>query len=297
MKRHSAFTLIELLVVIAIIAILAAILFPVFAQAKLAAKRTSELSNVKQLGLAMLMYNNDFDDEFTTNGLYDFTNTAEWPEMSWASRTEPYVKSVQLYWSPLDSDVASLNQGINAGDGNAFFGPALSFSPNELMGGGNDTNGTKDNSPRGVVGVFNVPWAQQGWWTDEAINATSVTQPASTIMFGPKYNQDIIAYGSPDVCAYEFEWGMLLWDNSSQTTTFAYKDASIPDGNSLQPLTDPNLHTTDYGQGPNGAVSISGNGQSNFTFVDGHSKSMIPMATNPNGFSQPQNNMWDSTRS
>jgi prepilin-type N-terminal cleavage/methylation domain-containing protein len=163
MKRHSAFTLIELLVVIAIIAILAAILFPVFAQAKAAAKRTSELSNVKQLGLAMLMYNNDFDDLFTTNGLYDFTNTNEWPEMSWASRTEPYVKSVNLYWSPLDSDVASLNQAINAGGGNAFFGPALSFSPNELMGGGNDAH---DNTPRGVVAVFNVPWAQQGWWVD-----------------------------------------------------------------------------------------------------------------------------------
>ena len=62
MKRAStAFTLIELLVVIAIIAILAAILFPVFAQAKNAAKGTQSLSNVKQIGLASLMYSNDFD--------------------------------------------------------------------------------------------------------------------------------------------------------------------------------------------------------------------------------------------
>lgn len=60
--KHKAFTLIELLVVIAIIAILAAILFPVFAQAKEAAKKTVCVSNLKQLALANLMYANDFDD-------------------------------------------------------------------------------------------------------------------------------------------------------------------------------------------------------------------------------------------
>jgi prepilin-type N-terminal cleavage/methylation domain-containing protein len=57
--NKKAFTLIELLVVIAIIAILAAILFPVFAQAKLAAKKTASLSNVKELGLAEIMYQNE----------------------------------------------------------------------------------------------------------------------------------------------------------------------------------------------------------------------------------------------
>ncbi len=66
MKKQptSGFTLIELLVVIAIIAILAAILFPVFAQAKMAAKKTVALSNEKQVGLSILMYNNDYDDSF-----------------------------------------------------------------------------------------------------------------------------------------------------------------------------------------------------------------------------------------
>ncbi|MCA1947339.1 MAG: prepilin-type N-terminal cleavage/methylation domain-containing protein, partial [Armatimonadetes bacterium] len=68
MNKQRAFTLIELLVVIAIIAILAAILFPVFAQAKKAAKKTTCLSNVKQHALAVLMYSADADDTLPANG-------------------------------------------------------------------------------------------------------------------------------------------------------------------------------------------------------------------------------------
>jgi len=76
---RKAFTLIELLVVIAIIAILAAILFPVFAQAKAAAKKTTEVSNLKQLNLAHVMYQQDFDDTMM------YGDWAEEPQNVWAN--------------------------------------------------------------------------------------------------------------------------------------------------------------------------------------------------------------------
>jgi prepilin-type N-terminal cleavage/methylation domain-containing protein/prepilin-type processing-associated H-X9-DG protein len=289
MKR--AFTLIELLVVIAIIAILAAILFPVFAQAKAAAKRTSDLSNIKQIGLSFFMYTNDHDEMYPTGGIYDFSNIPQWPESSWATNVQPYIKSATLFYSPFDTDAAS----INASGADSFFGPAISYVPNSLSGGGYDAQGgTIDNTPRGIVGLINLGW--EPWWVSSAINDTAVTQAANTVMLAPKYNTDITVEGAPEVSSWQFEWGYIMWDNSSQTGTLAYPDASIPDSNSLKPATDTLLTTTDYGKGPNGAVSITSNGQANFTFADGHAKSMKPSQTNPDGYNQPKNNMWDSTR-
>lgn len=92
MHSKKAFTLIELLVVIAIIAILAAILFPVFAQAKLAAKKAVSISNLKQLALAEKMYENDYDDTIVLAQVCpaeaDFKDLATWQDL-----TYPYVKA------------------------------------------------------------------------------------------------------------------------------------------------------------------------------------------------------------
>jgi len=98
---RKGFTLIELLVVIAIIAILAAILFPVFARAREKARQTSCLSNVKQLGLGIMMYCQDYDETYP--GYYP-----PWPVIpspvgsgcSWWEGVYPYVKNYQLYVCP-----------------------------------------------------------------------------------------------------------------------------------------------------------------------------------------------------
>ena len=86
LRRRNGFTLIELLVVIAIIAILAAILFPVFAQAREKARAATCLSNGKQMGLAMMMYAQDYDESYVP-GWY-----AGPPEQWWLTLVQPYMK-------------------------------------------------------------------------------------------------------------------------------------------------------------------------------------------------------------
>jgi len=111
-RKPSGFTLIELLVVIAIIAILAAILFPVFAQARESARMTACLSNMKQIGTAFMMYTQDYDERLPgarfllpsgventpacdTNGTADAQM-----DYTWRSATMPYVKSYDVYSCP-----------------------------------------------------------------------------------------------------------------------------------------------------------------------------------------------------
>src|SRR4051794_29100843 len=119
----KAFTLIELLVVIAIIAILAAILFPVFAQAKAAAKRTADLSNVKQLVLGMIMYGGDSDD-CVAPVMQGFWDQPRYKLILWKDSVLPYIKNGGKYVKPDGTPYT----GQDNHDGGIFASPGYSGS-------------------------------------------------------------------------------------------------------------------------------------------------------------------------
>src|SRR5687768_4219848 len=114
-RRHRpGFTLIELLVVIAIIAILAAILFPVFAQARDKARQSACLSNSKQLGTAFMMYTQDWDEQFpfVTCGDSYLGGCVQWlrGSLPWPLTIQPYMKNYGIYVCPSDPDKACFSK-------------------------------------------------------------------------------------------------------------------------------------------------------------------------------------------
>jgi len=100
--RAKGFTLIELLVVIAIIAILAAILFPVFARAREKARQASCMSNVKQIALGILMYAQDYDETLPRNAIAGNPISGASGAIRWPALIMPYVKNTQIFTCPSD---------------------------------------------------------------------------------------------------------------------------------------------------------------------------------------------------
>lgn len=129
----KGFTLIELLVVIAIIAILAAILFPVFARARENARRSSCQSNLKQIGLGFFQYTQDYDEKFplvsTTATVAAATNPQlqnhAAGEVGWAEILQPYLKSTQIFQCPSETNPPVATGGTTAGYTDYFYNTNL----------------------------------------------------------------------------------------------------------------------------------------------------------------------------
>jgi prepilin-type N-terminal cleavage/methylation domain-containing protein/prepilin-type processing-associated H-X9-DG protein len=161
---RSAFTLIELLVVIAIIAILAAILFPVFAQAREKARQTSCLSNAKQIATGILMYVQDYDERFcmpwynyawTYSG--DYTN-----DRVWGQTVQPYIRNWGILRCPSDP---------NANDTTLTAGATVQLQRE---------NNWALRSDQGLNYLYLTPFLQDQ--SAPGVSLAAVSQPASTVM-------------------------------------------------------------------------------------------------------------------
>jgi prepilin-type N-terminal cleavage/methylation domain-containing protein/prepilin-type processing-associated H-X9-DG protein len=214
LRTKSAFTLIELLVVIAIIAILAAILFPVFGRARENARRSSCQSNLKQIGLGILQYTQDYDEKFP---VYQANNimvgTTLTNDVVWHFLVQPYVKSTQLFKCPSNTSTGAMQNT----------GPA----------------GASTNIPRSYVGVHEgqAGFGGAGVFTSTS-NGTALAQletPATTLMVGENVDREFPVYNFGDDNSHRFT-------NHLGTTNFLFADGHVK---ALKPVAtiNPNMWT------------------------------------------------------
>ena len=254
-KRYG-FTLIELLVVIAIIAILAAILFPVFAKVREKARQISCLSNMKQLALGEVQYNQDYDEKYAPGASsYGLGN-------GWAGQIYPYVKSVNVFICPDDSS-AYLHAGGTGNDS----GHAASYGYNRNCSQYNTTNApgadgqvlSAFTAPASTVLLFEV--ANSGYYdvsTGSSPNAQGVNgddQGAPATWAG----------GSPAGCGLGTQWDLygysVNWGGANPGNDVQYATGYLR--NSVQ--NEYNEFTGPTGRHTDGA---------NYVMADGHAKWM-----------------------
>ncbi len=181
MKR-SAFTLIELLVVIAIIAILAAILFPVFAQAKAAAKKTACLSGLKQTGLSYYLYATDNDDYTVPQnmGRVDLNGVTQ-SGGYWYNLIQPYVKSYALFTCPDRTGTTTKNHEIGA----STTASQLTVEQQRVLGYGFNDGLTSDSGwGMSLQDVKSV----EGDSYRPGKNSSVIATPAQMVAFGDTYD-------------------------------------------------------------------------------------------------------------
>lgn len=288
-SRNQAFTLIELLVVIAIIAILAAILFPVFAQAKAAAKKTQALSNIKQNALGVIMYTGDFDDTFPVGSPDDWEHITldgagnrNQPVSGWVNTTKPYLKNLGVLRDPSDPLNSQLPDNyvqnrLRAG-GDAIY---ISFASNGYM--------DQERSGSWPWGMYGVIGMAQNWMAGpKTQTSTAVSNVADTVLLASRF-------GSTDVWGPDsFFAGVSWWDGTGY-------GGLVPDGTrNGTPYTVGGTWSGRSGtfntDNRNGAVTTVYQNNAVFAWVDGHASVTQPGRTNPDPSTRPQDNKWNSRR-
>ena len=286
----KAFTLIELLVVIAIIAILAAILFPVFAQAKAAAKKTQALSNVKQTGTGIQIYLGDSDD------VYPRGEGCGWwgpQDGNWIEDTKPYIKSVPILRDPSDPLSKSGYQNWYTDSGIV----PISLVSNGYMddrGSGWEVRGLMGmDQSKAISGDPRCNGGNPGWMARGTTNSSQVTTPADTIALSERFNSHTI-YGTGSIITGEQDgWG---WP----TAAFSLRlpDATR-DGKPLTVTVNGGTFTVNKDNRFGGVTPAYQDKNAVFAFADGHAKAMDARQTNPLGTTTDAGkakNMWDALR-
>jgi len=223
-SSRRAFTLIELLVVIAIIAILAAILFPVFAQAKAAAKKTATLSGVKQMALGLQMYSGDADDVAVfeygyADGSIPGDDNAYHYNTTWAGRIYPYVKNQAIFF---DKTMSEINDFKKLYQDPYYSDSTYTYAWSWITSLSLNTDGYSRQTYAGSSCV------NYGSSTSQSRSLTAIDEPASRLAIAPTRYGTIpnwswtrfIAYDASypyvDVYANTFSWNQLIYDARKQ---------------------------------------------------------------------------------
>lgn len=254
MKRNAGFTLIELLVVIAIIAILAAILFPVFAKARAQARKISCISNEKQLGMGLIMYFQDYDEQpplvrdCGPGNAYIFTPK----ELVWKDLVAPYIKDGGRQYN-------SGQTYTSAGPGGVYQCP-------------------DSTDPWASTQAWGLGPGQPGDETTRYPRSYAVNSDCGVNEMGPNYSFWPTSYSTGG--------SLSVLQTPANDIMVGETRIVFPDIRAIYTSYEVNAQGQPWGGMPESIIKGHGGGFTNFIFFDGHAKTTKAIAA-------LQNDMWD----